>query len=266
MGTESHIRSLLAVGGLDPSGGAGVLVDGGAARSLGLHAAAVVALVTVQDGRSFASAAAVDPGLVRGGIEAVLRSQDVGAVKTGALGTARIVGLIADLAARDGFPPLVVDPVVASTSGGELLDRAGMKLLREELMPLATLITPNAVEAAALSGVEVVDAEGAARAAERLVGMGARAALVKGGHLPGERVVDVLVRPGEADLTLDGPRVGPAGVRGTGCALASLVAGHLALGRDVAAAVIAAREGLLEALRAARRAGSGPPFLLFERG
>jgi hydroxymethylpyrimidine/phosphomethylpyrimidine kinase len=262
MSAQSRERTLLVVGGLDPSGGAGVLVDAQAGRSLGLHVAAVVALVTVQDGREFSGAQPVESGLVREGMETVLASQDVGAVKTGALGAGEIVSAVVDLAGHDRFPPLVVDPVLASTSGGELIDRRGVELVREALMPAAAVVTPNAREAAALSGRDVDDLDGAVRAAERLVELGARAVLVKGGHLTGDRVVDVLVRPGEPVVTLAGPRVAQgARVRGTGCALASLIAGRLALGDALEPAVAAAREALTEALGRARRIGSGPPVL-----
>jgi hydroxymethylpyrimidine/phosphomethylpyrimidine kinase len=263
MKAREPIQTLLAVGGLDPSGGAGILLDGLAARSLGLHAAAVAAVITVQDGRSLSAASASDPALVSDGIATVLAAQDVGAVKTGALGSAEVVEAIAVHAAQASFPPLVVDPVLGSTSGGQLLDRAGASRLREALMPLAAVITPNAAEAGALAGTEVRDADGALRAAELLIRAGARAVLVKGGHLAGDRVQDLLVRPAEPPVTFGGPRiVGPA-VRGTGCALASLVAGHLALGADLEAAVARAREGLLGALGRARAVGSGPLVLGF---
>jgi len=194
----------------------------------------------------------------------VIVSQDVGAIKTGALGAAVIVEVIAELAASDAFPPLVVDPVIGSTSGGELLDAAGLGLLRDELMPAATVITPNALEATALSEVDVCDAESAVRAAERLLEMGARAVLVKGGHLPGVSVTDVLLRAGETTISIESPRLAQTDVRGTGCALASLVAGYLALGSGLVEAVENARSGLQQAMQQARSVGLGPPVLWFD--
>jgi hydroxymethylpyrimidine/phosphomethylpyrimidine kinase len=263
MEPAAPLRTLLAVGGLDPSGGAGLIVDGHAARSLGLHAAAVATLLTVQDGLAFTGARAVDPGLVRDGMTAVLESQDVGAVKTGALGVAGNVAVVAELAERDGFPPLVVDPVIGSTSGGELLDSGGVRRLCEGLLPVAALVTPNAREAAVLAGVDVDDAEGAVRAGERLVELGARAALVKGGHLAGEQVTDVLVAAGESVVTFSVPRRDHVDVRGTGCALGSLIAGRLALGFQLGEAVMGARNDLQVAIRSARSVGPGPPVLVF---
>lgn len=261
MCSGSTQRSLLAVGGLDPSGGAGILVDARAGWSLGLHVAGVAAVVTVQDGRSFGGMRALAADDVADAVRAVLRAQDVGAVKTGALGSAENVHALAAIAAEEGFPPLVVDPVLRSSTGGALLDDEGLAALREELFPLAVLITPNAHEAAALTGRTVTDTAGARAAAEQLVEQGARAVLVKGGHLPGERVVDLLVRPEESCRRFENPRLTRGDVRGTGCALATLVAARLALGAGLVDAVEQAREGLRRALESAVAVGSGPRVL-----
>jgi hydroxymethylpyrimidine/phosphomethylpyrimidine kinase len=128
-------------------------------------------------------------------------------------------------------------------------------------LPRAALVTPNADEAAVLSGRAVADAASALAAAERLVERGARAVLVKGGHLPGEQVVDLLVRPGAEARAFEAARLPRGDVRGTGCALASLTAGHLALGSALEQAIELAREGLLGALSRAVAVGSGPPVL-----
>jgi hydroxymethylpyrimidine/phosphomethylpyrimidine kinase len=258
-----EIRTVLAVGGLDPSGGAGLLLDAAAIRSLGLHAAAVATVLTVQDGRRFVAARVEEPRRVAEAIRGVLESADVGAVKTGALGNEAIVEALAELASAPGFPPLVVDPVVRSTSGGELLDARGVDRLRARLLPLATLITPNSIEAGILAGVEIRDARDADRAAGRLLDLGARAVLLKGGHLPGSEVRDLLVLSDGPGLDLRCERSLVAEARGTGCALAALIAGEIALGVALPRAVEVARAGLLEALGRAARIGSGPAILRF---
>jgi len=253
---------VLAVGGLDPTGGAGLLADVAAIRSAGAHGAAVVAVSTVQDGETFAAMRPEDPGALREAVERVLGALDVRAVKVGALGSAANAAAMADLAGRRGGPPVVVDPVMRSTSGGVLLEEAAVGALLDELLPRAALATPNADEAAALAGVEVRREDDLVRAAEILVERGVSAVLVKGGHLEGPEVVDVLLERGRSPRVFRGERLGAAdGARGTGCALAALAAAHLAFGASVAKAVERARRGLRRALEAAVRVGQGPPVL-----
>jgi hydroxymethylpyrimidine/phosphomethylpyrimidine kinase len=258
---DRFVPTALAVGGLDPSGGAGVLADAAAFRAVGAHPAAVVAVSTVQSGRAFGGASPSDAGAVAAAIEAVLAAQDVRAVKTGALGSAALVEVVARLAARPGAPPFVVDPVLASTTGGALIDEAGGAALRERLLPVAALITPNLPEAAALTGIPVEGIDGMLRAADALLARGCRAVLVKGGHLAGDEVVDVFAGASGARRIFREARLPGGEVRGTGCALASFIAGFLALGRGLDEAVALGRESLREALAGARRIGDGPRVL-----
>jgi len=251
---------VLCVGGLDPSGGAGILVDSAAVRSLGLHCAAVMALDTVQDGVDFMAASRMNADRVRAAVEMILSRQDVGAIKTGALGGREIVERLARIVRSRSSVPLVIDPVLFSSSGGALLDRPGVEAMRKDLLPAATLITPNLAEAAALTGLVVEDVGGMERAARSILGMGAAAVLVKGGHLEGAPA-DLLVS-GEGEATLfRGERILGGDVRGTGCLLASLAAGRLALGDTLDQAVERAREGVRGAIALAYRAGDGPPML-----
>jgi hydroxymethylpyrimidine/phosphomethylpyrimidine kinase len=252
---------VLAVGGLDPSGGAGVVVDVAAVRAAGAHGAAVIAVSTVQSGLGFVRSTPAPAGEVIAAAEAVLATHDVRAVKTGALGSAAVVAAVADLLARHGAPPAVVDPVLASTTGGTLLDDAGAGALRERLLPLAALVTPNAIEAAALSGTPIASVDDMHTAAARLLALGASAVLVKGGHLAGPEVVDVFADRAGRRRELRAPRIARGEVRGTGCALASLIAGHLALGRDLTESIARAWSGLHAALRAAYAIGDGPLVL-----
>jgi hydroxymethylpyrimidine/phosphomethylpyrimidine kinase len=264
--SEGRIRpSVLAIGGLDPSGGAGVVIDAAAARAAGAHAAVVVAVTTVQTGRAFGAASAIEPAAVLAAIQAVLGAHEVRAVKVGALGSAGVAEIVAELGGRPGFPPLIVDPVLESTTGGALVDAAGSAVLRRRVVPLAAIVTPNLAEAAALTGEAVDGVDGMLRAGLRLLDGGCRAVLVKGGHLPGEEVVDVFLDRRGKRRVFRQPRLPGGEVRGTGCALASLVAAHLALGCDLEGAVVRARAALRRAIAAAYEIGPGARILDFNR-
>jgi hydroxymethylpyrimidine/phosphomethylpyrimidine kinase len=255
--------TVLAIGGLDPSGGAGLLIDTAAVRSVGAHGAGVIAVATIQSGRAFASATPSPANAVAAAVSHVLASQDVRAVKTGALGDAAVVAAVSALAARPGFPPMVVDPALASTSGGALVDAAGAAALREGLLPLAVIVTPNMAEAAALSSSQVTGVDEMLRAAARILELGCEAVLVKGGHLDGAQVADVFAdRMGRRSVFWEA-RIGVGEVRGTGCALAAMIAGYLALGRDLEAAVALARAALRRAISTAYAVGDGPRVLGF---
>lgn len=253
--------AVLAIGGIDPTGGAGLSVDAAAIRAAGAHPAAVCAVATVQTGGAFLSSSAADPAAVIAAAGAALAALNVRAAKTGALGTAAVALAVAELAARAGFPPLVVDPVLASTTGGALIDAGGAAVLRERLAPLAALVTPNLAEAAVLSGGSVEGVDAMLLAGERILSLGCRAVLVKGGHLPGGDVVDVFLDRGGARRVFREPRLPVGEVRGTGCALASLAAAHLALGRGPGDAVELARAALRRALARSYESGDGPRLL-----
>jgi hydroxymethylpyrimidine/phosphomethylpyrimidine kinase len=257
--------TVLAVGGLDPSGGAGLAVDLAAIRAAGAHGAAVLAVSTVQTGERFSASVPERAQAVVAAVESVLGSQDVRAVKTGALGDGAVAAAISEFAGRAGFPPLVVDPVLASTTGGALLDAAGAAVLRDRLIPRAALVTPNLAEAAALSGELVADVDGMRRAAAAILGLGCRAVLVKGGHLAGGAVVDVLATRAGTERLFHDPRLDVGEVRGTGCALAALIAAHLALGADLDDAVERSRLLLRAAMGRSYAVGPGPRILDLDR-
>jgi hydroxymethylpyrimidine/phosphomethylpyrimidine kinase len=254
---------VLCVGGLDPSGGAGLLVDAAAVRMVGAHPAAVAASLTIQNGVGFLGASPQDPEAIARGMAAVLATGAVGAVKTGALGDGRVVRAVARVLDAAGRVPLVVDPVLASSSGGALLDGDGVEALLGLLVPRAALVTPNLDEAAVLAGFAVTDPEGMARAARGIGRLGARAVLVKGGHLAGTRLLDVLGTP-SGEVSLEAERLPGGAVRGTGCALAAAAAAGLALGEPVERAVERARSVVRRAIGRAVRAGEGPRVLVFD--
>lgn len=244
---------VLAIGGSDPSGGAGIQGDLKALHQHGVYGAAAVTLLTVQSTRGVARVEVLEAELVVAQIEAVLGDLDVRVIKTGALGSEAIVrGVASRIASR----VLVCDPVMLATSGAALTGEAARAALIAELVPRATLVTPNAIEAAALTGLPVTDVASARTAALALVRAGAGAALVKGGHLAGDDATDVLCVHG-ACFELSEPRVTTRAGHGTGCALASSIAARLARGETMLDAVSGAKRWVHRALASAPAMGEG---------
>lgn len=242
----------LTVAGSDPAGGAGIQGDLRAFARCGVHGLSALTAIIAQGTRGVRHVWPVEPERVRAQIEVVLADVTAHAMKTGALINAAITHAVVDVLPAI---PLVVDPVIASSSGAALLDDLGP--LRERLMPRATLITPNVRELRLLLGdrEDAIDVEGLVRGAERLRAMGARAVLAKGGHLPGEPI-DVLVDASGA-IPLPGTRIVTSCTRGTGCTLSAAIAAHLALGAPLLDAVERARALLREALARGTPIGEG---------
>lgn len=231
---------LLAVGGLDPSGGAGLAIDARAAAGAGVFARLVASALTVQDSRRLARVSSVDPSLLAASLDAAF-AEGVDVVKAGLLHDARTVDVLLDRLPHD--VPLVVDPVLRATSGGELVAQDALAAY-PRLLARTTLATPNADEARRLTGLP--DARDAAWALRKL---GARNVLVTGGDVPGARVVDLLVTEAEGEIRLEAPRLPGGPWRGTGCALATLAGAHMAQGYSVFDAVEAAVAQTRDAIR-----------------
>lgn len=250
---------VLTIASSDPSGGAGVEADLATFAAFGCHGMAVTAGVTAQDSVRVHGAWPVDPAIVRRQIGVLFADCPPAAAKTGALPTLDVVRAVAEEWERHPHVALVVDPVVTSSSGARLCDAAAEREILTRLVPLAALVTPNAPEAAAMTGIRVADRDGAVAAARRLVASGARAALVKGGHLGGEVVTDVLVVAGTSEpVVIHRPRIAtPARVRGTGCALSAAVAAGLAHGLELREAVRAAGDWVHAAIEGAYPTGAG---------
>ncbi len=225
------MRSALTVAGSDSSAGAGVAADLKTFDAHGVWGVVAVTAVTAQGPAGVGRIQVVDPAVVRAQIGAVRFD----AAKTGMLGTAAVVGAVADALAAAAVP-LVGAPVLVSTSGAPLLDEDGLIILRDELLPLATIVTPNLAEASRLLDRPVSGRDDMAPAAAALVAMGCRAALVTGGHLPGDRVVDCLVVGEEEPVWFEGPRLPGAHTHGTGCVLSAAITARLAGGEPIAAA------------------------------
>ncbi|GAA4674748.1 bifunctional hydroxymethylpyrimidine kinase/phosphomethylpyrimidine kinase [Nocardioides nanhaiensis] len=242
---------VLTVAGSDPSGGAGVQADLKTATALGVYGASVLTGLTAQNTRRVQEVHPLPAAFVSAQLASVVGDLDVRAVKTGMLGDAAVVAAVA--AGLPPSSPLVVDPVVVATSGDRLVPQDAVAAIRALLVPRAAVVTPNAPEARLLTG-----AADLVEAGRRLVGLGARHALVKGGHVEGGTVTDLLVSA-EGVVELSAPRVDTPHTHGTGCTLSAAIAARLALGDDVSTAVDAAREYLRGALLsgAGRQVGAG---------
>jgi len=238
MTAPARLPCVLAIGGLDPGGGAGLLADARAILAAGAFPCAVAAVLTVQSTSGLVATQDVAPARLASQARAVLAHQRVRAIKTGALGS--LANLRAVAAIADAHPdiPLVVDPVLLPSRGkGRLLASSATNALIRSLLPRATLVTANVPEAEALLRVRITSLSEAHDAALALVRLGARAALVKGGHMSGRDAVDVLAVAGEGVTELRARRLKLAALHGGGCTLASLVAGRLATGASVGEAV-----------------------------
>ena len=244
---------VLTIAGSDSSGGAGIQADLRSIEAHGGRAATVITAVTAQGPRGVRHVHALPAAAVAQQLDAVFDELPVAAVKTGMLVGAAIVELVARVLRERRVRFVVCDPVLAATSGTELLDAAGRRALTRELFPLATLVTPNAVEAARLAAMRVDDLAGAERAGRALLDTGARAVLVKGGHLPPpDRAADLLIEASGVTL-LRGIVVESGEVRGTGCVLASAIATLLARGEPLADAARLAKAHVAQMLHEERR-------------
>ncbi len=241
------VHVALTIAGSDPSGGAGIQADLKTFHQHGVYGAAVVSLLTVQNTCRVSEVELLSPRMVREQARAVLEDIPPAAVKTGALGDASIVMAVAELAAELTVP-LVVDPVMISKHGRALLDDEAARALRVALLPHAFLVTPNAPEASALSGVRVTGRESAIEAARAIAEHGPEAVLVKGGHLDGPEAIDLLFAGGEVH-ELRAPRVASPHTHGTGCTYSAAITARLARGEALLPAVRAAKVWLTEAIR-----------------
>ncbi len=252
---HEDLGRVLILAGSDSGGGAGVQADIKTVTALGGHAATAITAITVQNTRGVQAVHPLPVDLVLAQARAVLDDIGADALKTGMLGGADMVAAVADLLEEAGRPA-VVDPVMVAKDGSPLLDPDAVDAVRDRLLPHAALLTPNAPEAAALTGLEVATTDDLHRAGERLLSLGARAVLMKGGHIDGDRVVDLLMTP-YATTRYETGRILTRHTHGTGCTLASACAVGLAQGLSLDAAVERARDYVLEAIRRAPGFGAG---------
>ncbi len=246
---------VLTVAGSDSGGGAGIQADLKTITCLGGYGMSAITALTAQNTVGVSGIHAVPPPFVAQQIDAVAEDIGIDAAKTGMLGERPIVEAAADCVARHGIRPLVVDPVMVAKSGDLLLQPDAVAAIRERLLPLATVVTPNLHEAAALAGTEVDDVASMRRAARSIRQLGPDWVLVKGGHLEGDPT-DILFDGGEF-REVSRPRVDTTDTHGTGCTYSAAIATGLAHGMDVPEAVEWARDALQAALRHALSLGRG---------
>ncbi len=260
--SPSPIPNLLSIAGSDPSGGAGIQADLKTFSALGGYGMAVLTALTAQNTRGVTAVHVPPVGFLIAQLDAIFADIEVSAIKIGMLATGDIVHALAKSLAAHPDIPIVLDPVLVATSGDSLGAPDVVEALLASLMPLATVITPNLPEAARLAGSAApVDEAGMRRLAETLHRRGARAVLVKGGHLDGAEALDVLF-DGETYYRFKAPRIDTPNTHGTGCTLSSAIAVFLAQGAGLVDAVDAAKSFLSEALARSGRltvgGGHGP--------
>jgi len=243
------VSAVLVIAGSDCSGGAGLARDLHTLARFGIEAMCAVTAVTVQSDSRVSAVHPLPPELVRAQIEAALATGRVGAIKIGMLGTGAVVLAVAACLPPRERVPMVLDPVLASSSGAALLDAGGREALREHLVPRATLVTPNIPEAAALLGTEpATTEEEVLRQAHAWLALGPAAVLIKGGHGSGGEAVDLLVSAEASPRRLVTVRSARTH-RGTGCALATGIAAGLAAGIELGDACARAKRHVLELLQ-----------------
>lgn len=248
---------ILSIAGSDPSGGAGIQADIKTISALGGYAMSAITALTVQNSLGVSEVHAQTPELVRAQIEAVLSDIGADCIKMGMLCNAGVIEAVLEALSPYVEIPIVLDPVMVSTSGHGLLERDALDCLIDTLIPKVDLLTPNLAEAALLSGIETLECvDHMRRAAGKILQLGPRAVLVKGGHLPGGEVCDLLLS-GEGENIFSSPKINSPHSHGTGCSLASAIATGLAQGRALDEAVQRAHDYVHQAILKAPGFGRG---------
>ncbi len=250
------MKIALTIAGSDSGGGAGIQADLKTFHQFGVFGTSAIVALTAQNTRGVRAVHAAPVAFVRQQLDALAEDLPPDAVKTGMLAEPELVQLVATVVRKRGWAPLVVDPVMAATSGDRLLSASAESVVRAELLPLATIVTPNLDEAELLTGRVVRDVDAMERAGRQLLQLGAGAALVKGGHLAGPTIVDILVMPG-GSRRFEHPRIDTTSTHGTGCTLSAGIAAGLALGRPLEDAVEAAIDFVHRAMESAPPLGGG---------
>jgi hydroxymethylpyrimidine/phosphomethylpyrimidine kinase len=246
----------MTIAGSDSGGGAGIQADLKTFAVLGVWGTSAVTSITVQNTQGVSGVSDLPAETVAAQIRAVASDIGVDAAKTGMLSSSEIVEAVAGAIEEGGVPNVVVDPVFVSKHGHSLLRDDAVEALRSRIVPLATLVTPNLPEAAGLVGFEVGDRDGMPKAAEAILALGARAVLVKGGHLD-SGPADDLFADGDRTAWLSGERVDTTNTHGTGCVLSAAIAAYLARGDDLLDAVRKGKDFVTQAIRHSLAIGAG---------
>ncbi len=247
---------VLTIAGFDPSSGAGITADIKTIAAHGCYGLAAITALTVQSTAGVRQVAPVDPQFLSDTLDELTSDVKISAVHIGMLGSGKIAARVADFLEREKHPNVVLDPVLRASSGTALLDDAGIGVLKERLLPLATVISPNVDEAAALSGTDVRDVHQMKQAAELLHSMGAKGVVITGGHL--DRAIDVLSVKDAYVQVFRSDRIDSKNTHGTGCAFAVAIACQLAQERSPSAAVLLAKAYVTAGISNGYPIGKGP--------
>lgn len=250
-----RVRTAMTIAGSDSGGGAGIQADLKTFSALGVFGTSAITAITAQNTLGVTAVFELPIDIIAAQIDAVVSDIGADAVKTGMLSSSEIIRVVAAKVREHGLSTLVVDPVMVATSGDRLLREDAVTALRTELLPLATVATPNLPEAGVLLGREIGSVEQMRDAAREIVGLGARSVLVKGGHLTGD-AVDVFY-DGTSFLELPAPRIDTTSTHGTGCTLASAIAALLARGESLEGAIKGAKAYVTAAIERAFPVGQG---------
>ncbi len=248
---------ILTIAGSDPGGGAGIQADIKTISALGGYAMAAITAITVQNTRKVYDVHPVPAEIVAAQVRAVLEDILPDAIKVGMMSSAGTAKILYEIFSDYPNIPLIIDPVILSTSGHQLLDQRGVEILISDILPRAHLITPNLAEAALLSGLDtIVTLDDMTRAGEEILSLGARAVLVKGGHLPDDILTDILMTP-EGEFEFTSPRIATRSTHGTGCTLASAIAAGIGQGLSLKDAATRAHRYVHKAIQEAPQLGHG---------
>lgn len=250
----ARVPVVLSIAGFDPSGGAGIAADLKTFAAHNCYGVAAITALTIQNTQGVTAVRPVEAAALKESVSALLADERVRAIKIGMLANRANAEVVVEILEANVALPSVLDPVVRSASGVDLVDSAGLDYLRSNLLSRATIITPNLEEAAALTGMKVENLEGMKAAARQLLAMGAHAVVVTGGHL--EKAID-LYFDGTGMETFVGDHVKPDNTHGTGCTFSSAIAANLALGRHLRDSVMLAKAYVTEAIRKAYPVGPG---------
>jgi len=249
---------VLTIAGSDSSGGAGIQADIKTITALGGYAASAITALTAQSTEKVEAIEAVSPYFMMQQAEAVLTDIGADCIKTGMLANSKMIKSVVALAEKYKTIPLIVDPVMVSTSGDLLMEKESLNVLKNELFPKSLLITPNISEAELLAQILISGEGGMIKAAESIIEQSnCQAVLVKGGHLKGDTILDVLVTQQGDIERFTSPRIDTTSTHGTGCSLASAIATRIALGETLHQAIIVARDYVHQAIRYAPNLGKG---------
>jgi hydroxymethylpyrimidine/phosphomethylpyrimidine kinase len=251
-----RIFRVLSIAGSDSGGGAGIQADVKTFAAFGVHGMTAITSITAQNTSDVIAIQDVRPDIIQSQIEAVAQDIGVDAAKTGMLHTSEIISVVAQMIAKYGFPT-VVDPVMISKSGARLLKPDAIDTLLDKLLPKTTVLTPNAMEAEEISGIEIKSVSDARRAAEKISALGPKAVVVKGGHIPsGGNVVDVLFHRKQFHI-FETEKIKVKTTHGTGCCFSSAVAAEIAKGRSIVEAVSSAQTFVAKSVKHGLPIGAG---------